>query len=131
MKIKLEDTTTSAQAVTKICYNEPTRNLNYRIECEDLQDLKKCVEIIKYYNDFDYKSINRALDRYFTPEDKFTFIIARENSPAMYIRLGTFGGEEVKDQLPDLMERFARDTKADEANIDDERIWHTIRFWWD
>jgi len=62
MNVKLGNCKTSAQAVTKICYNEPTRNLDFRIQCKDLEDLKRCVRIIKGYNDFDWEKVNKALD---------------------------------------------------------------------
>ncbi len=83
MNVKLGNCKTSAQAVTKICYNEPTRNLDFRIQCKDLEDLKRCVRIIKGYNDFDWEKVNKALDAWanfkrINNTDLLTYEIGRE-----------------------------------------------------
>ena len=159
MKIDLKDCTTSAQAMTEIGYNEPTRNLYFRVECEDLEDLKECVKIIKAYNDFDCNKINEALDkfanfkRFYNPgnrnngKDVLTFSIGREGSPVMYITWMKFGQETEfydSDELDEgsvevLTEKFFKEsmenlrewTRADECDIDLEGALKACRLWWD
>jgi len=156
MKIDLKDCKTSAQAMTTIGYNEPTRNLYFRVRCEGLEDLKECVKIIEAYNDFDCNRITGALDkfasfkRWYNPnnpnngQDVLTFEIGREGSPVLYISWMKFGNEDVKylktedsfgiftDELfEESMENLEKRAKADECHIDPEGWRKTCRLWWD
>jgi len=155
MKINLDECKTSAQSVTKICYNESTRNLNYRIQCRDLEDLKKCVRIIDGYNEFEWKNVNEALDKYcgvkrYYNEDNpnngnnlFDFDIAREGSVAMYIKFYlSIGGNLVyskegeiktfsKETFKLLCKAFQSDAKADECDVSKEGGYLVCRLWWD
>jgi hypothetical protein len=139
MNIDLTGCETSAQAVTKICYNEPTRNLDFRIKCENLDDLKKCVDIISEYNDFRAERVNRALEDHtntlvhspFNDEitnPAFEYEIAREGSVAIYIK-------ETWSQVKDMEERMRLikdETKADEMTIETTGMGRAeARFWWD
>lgn len=154
MNLSLEDCATTAQAVTKICYNESTRCLNYKMAADNLEDLKKCVEIIHGYNEFDYKIVNEALDdfanikRYYNPDnpnngnDLLDFEIGREGSPVMYIRYFNYG--EVKclaedgtnrpftvGDFEEAMRKLSRAAKADEFDIENDGMSFVCRLWWD
>ena len=156
MKINLDRCKTSAQAVTKICYGESTRNLNYRIQCENLKDLKKCVAIIDGYNYFEWRNVNKALDKYFdikkyynkdnpnNGNNLFDFDIARECSVAMYIKLyDGIAGRSLsyskegkiekfsKETFKSLSKSFQHDAKADECDIYEEGGYLVCRLWWD
>ena len=153
MKINLNKCETSAQAVTKVCYNEATRNLNYRIQCKDLDDLKECVSIINGYNEFEWKRVNRALDEFFdikkyfnkdnpnNGNNLFDFDIARESSVAMYIKF--YGGASScyskEGKMEDFLEAnfklacksFQHDARADECDIYEDGGYLVCRLWWD
>ena len=155
MKINLVNCKTSAQAVTKVCYNEFTRNLDFRIQCKNLEDLKKCVRIIKGYNDFDWKTVNKALDnwanfkQYYDStnsnngSDLLTYDIGREGSPVMYIKyskLSILGKKyqengQIKEFTQELFEEnmgtLAGIAKADECDIYKEGSYLVCRLWWD
>jgi len=145
MKIKLDNCKTSAQAVTKICYNEATRNLNFRIKCKDLKDLKECVRIIERYNAFDYKKVNKALDYYLTDKesdkDIFTFEIAREGSVALYVYSYYFTNKIEQQKFESKLRTFAKETMADECHFNfptndnkekkSDPIRLECRLWWD
>ena len=156
MKINLDKSDTSAQAVTQICYNEPTRNLNYRIQCENLKDLQECVRVIEGYNEFEWKRVNKALDEYFSIKryynkdnsnngnNLFDFDIAREGSVAMYIKFYQGLGDNTmcyskdgkiekftKENFKTLSKAFQHDARADECDIYDEGGYLVCRLWWD
>ncbi len=155
MKINLNDCPTSAQAVTKICYNEPTRNLEFQIECKDLNDFKECINIIEAYNEFDCKLVNKNLDkfanfrRYFNENnpnndsDVLKYCIGREGSVVMYIKYFEFSvstnkikenGEVIeftKELFEKNMKAFAKQTKADECDFGDDGYYKYCRLWWD
>jgi len=147
MNVKLGNCKTSAQAVTKICYNEPTRNLDFRIQCKDLEDLKRCVRIIKGYNDFDWEKVNKALDAWanfkrINNTDLLTYEIGREGSPVIYIRyslLGLSGNYQKGNQIKKLtdklfkksMETLAGLARADECHFTVEFGYKYCRLWWD
>lgn len=155
MKINLKDCKTSAQAVTKICYNEETRNLNFRIECENLDDLLGCIHIIKEYNDFDWKIINKNLveyanfKRYYNHDnpnngkDLLTYEIGREGSPVIYIKyfsISMLGNEyeengEIKKLTQELFEKNMKAlgalVKADECDFGNDGCYDYCRLWWD
>lgn len=142
MEIDLKDCETSAQAITKIGYGDShelkVRNLDFRVECENLEDLKKCVSIIESYNEFDVKKVNRALEDHtntliqspYNDEIKnpaFTYSIGREGSVVMYIK-------ERFDHVGDFEERMKlikTETNADELSFDDTGYGKEARFWWD
>jgi len=155
--INLANCKTSAQAVTKICYNENTRNLNFRIKCGDLKDLKECVQIIEGYNAFEWKKVNEALDlcaslkRFYgkdnpnNGQDFFEFEVAREGSPAIYIKYYAgsadqlkfypISGKATKEFKPStfkkLMDLFQEESLANECDIYTESIYEVCRLWWD
>jgi hypothetical protein len=154
MKINLEKAETSAQAVTTVCYNENTRNLNFRITCENLNDLKESVKIIDQYNDFNWETINEALDQYVSFKrfyndenpnngtDLLTFDIGRESSPVMYVKYFEPQGNkyrtennEVRDFTKEDFEKslraFANIAKADECDFGNDGCYSYCRLWWD
>jgi hypothetical protein len=154
MNIDISKYNTSAQAGTAIFYNESTRNLNYRIECDDLEDLKECVKIIRSYNDFKDTRVNEALDEYAkfkrfynldnpnNGNDLLKYDIAREGSVAMYIKFYNFGEEkyiaengEIKVFTPELfkknMQIFGKVAMADECDIEEDNGIYICRLWWD
>ena len=145
MNINLKNCETSAQAVTKICYNESTKNLDFKVRCENLEDLKKCVQIIKEYNDFNYKTINTALNEYASLKkyyDLFELAIAREGSPAMYISIFMFSisnkykeANQIKEfsgkDFEVRMKALAGEIQADECDFYQDGCRFTCRLWWD
>jgi hypothetical protein len=157
MKINLESCKTTAQGVTKICYNEKTRSLNFRIECESLEDLLECVKIINGYNDFDWNTVNTSLKlyalfkQYYNPEnpnngkDLLVYEIGREGSPVMYIKYFsmTLNGNgnkyeengEIKEFTQEIFEKnmriLARLSKADECDFGNDGCYQYCRLWWD
>lgn len=155
MKINLDNCKTSAQAVTKIGYNEDTRNLDFRIECENLDDLLECVKIIKEYNDFDWKIVNENLakyanfKRYYNPDnpnngkDLLTYEVGRENSPVIYIKyfsMSTIADKyeengEIKELTKELFEENMKVlgalTKANECDFGNDGCFYYCRLWWD
>jgi len=153
MKINLDNQKTSAQAVTKICYNKETRNLDFKITCEGLKDLEKCVKIIKTYNEFDYKIINQALEdhagieKYYNEknpnngENILKFDIGREGSPVMYIKLSNFSGntymangkveEYTREMFKKDMNILAKITNVAECDFDQNGGYYVCRLWWD
>lgn len=155
MKINLKDCNTSAQAVTKICYNEETRSLTFRVECEDLKDLLECVKIIDGYNEFDWKTVNANLaqyadfKRFYSAEnrnngnDLLKYDIGREGSPVMYIKyfVPSIGGNkytengEVREFTKEIFEKNMRAlgalVKADECDFGNDGCYEYCRLWWD
>ncbi|MFA7708340.1 MAG: hypothetical protein WCX73_05305 [Candidatus Pacearchaeota archaeon] len=151
MKIKLNDCLTSAQAVTKICYNEDTRNLNFQIECKDLNDFKECINTIKAYNAFDCKLVNEKLNKYANfrifynldnpnnGQDFLKYNIGREGSVVMYIKYFKIGfckeNGEITEFTQELFEKnmkaFAKEAKADECDFDNDGCYNYCRLWWD
>jgi len=158
MKIDLDNCKTSAQATTKICYNEKTRNLDFRITCESLQDLKECIKIIQAYNDFDWEIINQALEDYANVKrfynegnlnngkDLLTFDIGRESSPVLYIKLFNYSIAQAQNTYKTesgeirtySQEQFEKDmkalgalAKADECDFGADGVYTYCRLWWD
>ena len=154
MKINLDNCKTSAQAVTKLCYNEPTRNLTFRVECQDFEDLLECVKTIKAYNDFDWKKVSDGLKKYAhlgkyfsidnpnNGNDLFTYDIGREGSPVMYIKWFNMNfsnkyqeGEEIKEMSDELFEKNMKAlqtlVKADECDCGNDGCYNYCRLWWD
>lgn len=94
--------TSAAQAMTVIGYgdsfNLAVRSLDYQIKCEDFKDFATCIKLINSYNEFDSDRILAAakgvldLKMYLNENNGnnggslFTFIIARESSPAFYVK---------------------------------------------
>lgn len=93
---------TAAQLMTAIGYgdsnNLAVRSLDYCVKCEDFKDLKSCLKIIGSYNDFDAERIIKSavwplnLQHYLNEGNQnngkqlFEFHIAREYSPAFYVK---------------------------------------------
>lgn len=136
----------TAQVFTAIGYNESTRNLDFRVKCESLNDLKQCVNIIRAYNEFDAERINEALDQHASKKayynegnpnngkDKYTFTVGREGSPVMYVELYAANDEEVK-EFKSAMEYLSRKALADEFSIKEDKFAGSTmlqaRLWWD
>lgn len=102
--------TTAAQAMTLIGYSSTCRSLDYRVKCEDFNDLKACINIIESYNDFDAALIVKkafwylALHHFVNSDnpnngkDLFDFHIAREYSPAFYVGYnGKYNNRQIVD----------------------------------
>ncbi len=155
----IKDCKTSAQAVTAICYNEETRNLDFQIQTNNIDDLKECIKIIDQYNEFDSSTINTAIDNFLNlkiwygkdnlnnGKDLYEVKIGRENSPVMYVTLQTFMRDTLTlkmyrketellpimtiDTFKDTMREFAHATKADECDFTKDGMGITCRMWWD
>lgn len=116
----------SAVEVTKLCYDESTRNLMFKIQCGDLKDLQGCVKVIDSYNEFNQKIVVPALDKF----EKFKgvgYFIGREFSVAMYFDAGWGQDAETIYDFDREVEHFAHITKADEYN----KVGSEWRVWWD
>lgn len=115
-----------ALTTTVLGYNEATRNLNFRIECESLLELKECVRIINRYNEFsDDVIIPRLAELDLKTGGTLTYSIGREGSPCMYIRM-MFGGSG--ERITNAIEEFAKATLADECDLVSVNEY---RLWWD
>ena len=141
MNINLQDCKTPAQAITKICYNESTRNLNFRVRCENMNDLWNCLSIIDSYNDFDAVKIIEALDKLIVTNDAFkpkngreffTFEIGRENSPVLYVMWSSAMRKVDTSEVKRLMRSLGRKMDVDESGAvsEDAAIFFEHRFWW-
>lgn len=106
MKIETVEISSAAQLMTLAGYDTqfskeakiPFRNLRFRTEAADMDDLKKCVRLIDGYNDFLPIDVNSALTKYLhlpqfygesNPNNGNSYIkfdIGREGSPVMYIK---------------------------------------------
>ena len=133
-ELDLHKCMSSAEAVTKICYHESTRNLNYRIGCYDLMDLERCVEVIEGYNGFLWKVVVEALRVSFSDKDSFgtdlaSFEIGREGSPVIYVKWWKREGSNKASKK--LLKNFGALSFADEISIKDDGPYLIGRFWWD
>lgn len=144
------DVKTSTQIITFFSYNEPTRNLNFRVECKNLEDLQQCVKIIDSYNDFNWKTINKALNEHVSHKvyynqdnpnngnDLFTFHIGREGSPVIYIDFNSKLRAKYKidktltqEEFKEIIKNLAKDALADEHSTESTASGITARLWWD
>lgn len=117
VKIGNKTLKTAAQIMTLIGYgdiqNLPVRSLDYCVKCESFADLMACIEIIDSYNEFDAARIKKAafweLNKlhYLNSENPnngknlFDFHIARESSPAFYVKWnGKYNTAIIKDKEP-------------------------------
>lgn len=114
----------SAVEMTKLGYTEETRNLDFRVMCGDLENLKECVSVIDNYNEFSARVVNTALDKFAGLKD-VSYYIGRESSVVMYFDQGFFA-TDTKD-FDYEVEQFAKITLADECNKNGNE-W---RLWWD
>lgn len=106
---------TAAQLMTAIGYgdsqNLPVRSLDYCVKCEDFEDLKACFDIIGSYNEFDAERIKKytnwrlSIQHYLNTANPnngkplFDFHIAREHSPAFYVKYnGKYNNFYIKDR---------------------------------
>lgn len=106
---------TAAQLMTAIGYgdsdNLPVRSLDYCVKCEDFKDLKACFDIIGSYNEFDTERVKKytnwrlSIQHYLNDASPnngnplFTFHIAREYSPAFYVKYnGKYNNYYIKDR---------------------------------
>ena len=121
---------TTSQKVTKLCYTEETRNLNYAIRCDNKADLMACVELIDSYNYFDAKKINAVLLDLDEGEDKYTYAIGREGSPAIYIGFAGFMDGSDRKRFEGNMDKLNKLLQPDEYSHN-EGIYSATRFWWD
>lgn len=117
----------SAVEVTRLCYNEPTRNLMYRIQCGDLKDLQECVKVINAYNEFNNKIVNPALERFSKFGNRVNYTIGRECSVVMYLENQDDYNDVKAKEFDGMVQDFATITKADECN----KIRNEWRLWWD
>ena len=118
---------TSALRTTELCYTEETRNLNYRIRCENLEDFRNCVRYIGSYNEFSLEAVNRIillLETIVPCRDLF-FDIGREGSPVVYVK--TYVGN-IKSMFGVLLEANGKKYVADEIGIEDQ---FSLRLWFD
>jgi hypothetical protein len=149
---------TAAQAMTLIAYGDsnglPFRCLDMKCQCEDYADLAACIRIIRTYNEFSGAAIlNAATDvldlKLFYNEGNpnngnsfFKFDIAREGSPAFYVKMSTGPYSPrfiddgtvryTEDDFRKSMAAFAKECKADEFDIEDENgVYLVARFWFD
>jgi len=117
----------SAQMVTKRCYNESTRNLCFKILCNDYEDFKRCIQMVGAYNEFYPEELIKALDKNLDNKKTYRYFIGRELSPVIYI-------EETYilpgSKFQDIMETIASESRADEVNIERDP-WVVGRIWWD
>lgn len=115
----------SAVEVTKLCYTEATRNLDFRITCADVEDLKDCVRIIKQYNNFDSDVVNAEIDDKL-PSSGISVSIGREGSPVIYIKY--LFNKVSKNEMGAVIKVLADNTQADEFDLLPSGEW---RLWWD
>lgn len=156
--IKIGNTTanSAAQAMTLIGYGDcvksdiPFRNLDFKCRCQSLNDLVKCLGIIHSYNDFDSDLIKPRANEFLNKQafyndgnpnngnDLFTFDIAREGSPALYVSVSQYtlsvvnvdGRKYGISEFKADMKAFAEAAKSDEFDIEQSHQL-TARFWWD
>lgn len=88
---------TAAQQFTAIGYGDTYPALDFKVQCDDLEDLKKCVKIVASYNEFNANEVCIALNKhlYFgqywnannpnNGRDLLKYKFAREYSPAIYV----------------------------------------------
>jgi hypothetical protein len=117
----------SAVEVTKLCYDESTRNLMFKIQCGDLKDLQECVKVIGSYNDFSAKIIVPALEK-FTKFKGVSYFIGREFSPVIYFDINWGWDEATRKDFEYEVGQFAEVSRADEFNVIQNE---GIRLWWD
>lgn len=106
------------------------RSLSYKVECENVWDLKKCVKIIDSYNEFAAADVCAALNKHLSfakfysegnpnnGNELLRYEIAREGSPAIYVRFSHYnmaGGDTVKI----LTDREGNLIYTEEYHVDD------------
>lgn len=103
-------------------YEEPTRCLQFRVDCGG-QAPEAC-RIIESYNAFDGEAVAEALEAIVEEYGNIleTIEVGREYSPVIYIHLDSGA---IVDQGPIMVALDA--LGADEVTYRD----HTIRAWWD
>jgi hypothetical protein len=134
---------------------EDLRNLDYKSETVQNPELaKEMVKEIKFYNDFDYRKVNAALDK--VSDDLMSIKVGRESSPVIYLELPYWESQKYKPkkenrkltdaEVQDIYKRVKvafKDAKVDEFSSgsfesdtgfdepkDAEHMRH-IRLWWD
>lgn len=124
----MQNITSTAQKVTSICYTEKTRNLNYRIECDSLDDFKGCLAIIDQYNEFNALTIIDALKVLEKYNLKYT--IGREGSPVIYISASSISND--LKYFHEDMQHFNVLALADEFDKENDSPWsNSYRLWFD
>ena len=116
-----------------------TRSLDFRTESVDIPTAKEMVKVIKYYNEFDYKKVNEAIDK--VKDDINSIQIGREGSPVIYIGLPYWENQKMKpkgenrkltegerQQIINKVEKAFFEAEYDEFNVDE---FNRIRIWWD
>lgn len=152
----------AAQAQTLIAYGDlydlPFRNLSFKVECEDFKDFAACLRIIKQYNEFNSaKILQKATElmdikRYWNEKNPnngrnmYSFEIARESSPAFYIKFNDFlkpksiADGEIFEHTGEIFERNMKMIKEfiepdefelEKNNFYNESTYYTARFWYD
>lgn len=146
----------AAQAMTLIGYGDcvnasiPFRNLDFKCRCESFNDMIKCLQLIHSYNEFDSDLIAPMAKTFLNKgvfyndnnpnngNDLFTFDVAREGSPALYVSLSLVrsqislvdGKQYNAAQFNADMEAFSQACRCDEFNIE-KGYTLVARFWWD
>ena len=124
MKIDLQECKTSAQAMIKLGFNEATRNLQFRVNCEDLSDLRNCVSLINEYNSFNWITVNKAIDSFLSDkhhskkEYLLDFDIGREFKPVLYVKCWAY--DISKQDFVKKMETFMSVSGANECEFNFE-----------
>lgn len=120
---------------------EGTRSLDFRTENLSPKLAKEMVKIIRYYNNFDYKKVNKALSKIQNKVDGIE--IGRENSPVMYLyipywiegtkrkprrKLENYERVEIYNQIKDAF----KEAKVDEVSeMEGVEAPYKVRLWWD
>jgi hypothetical protein len=134
---------------------EDLRNLDYKSETVQNPELaKEMVKEIKFYNDFDYRKVNAALDK--VSGDLMSIKVGREGSPVIYLELPYWESQKYKSkkenrrltdaEVEDIYKRVKvafKDAKVDEFSSGafesetsfeepkDAEHMRYIRLWWD
>jgi hypothetical protein len=114
-------------------YDNITRNLDFRVSCENIEDAIKCIELIGGYNDFSPERVSSALRKNFGGTEQssynkdiqvplYSFSVGRESSPVLYVRqLQADNDKENKE------DNFIKEAFVDEFTSSNNES----RFWWD
>lgn len=128
------------------------RNLNFKAECESYQDFKRCIELIKEYNEFDSDLILKHAEKILglqsfygesnpnNGKSHFKFEVGREGSPVFYVKFSNYynnniiaqrdGGlvkwqEYTGEDFKFHMQVISNRIKADEFEIEEQDLSST------
>ena len=114
----------NALPIVKAGYNEATRNLDFRAECGDFQELIECAKVIGGYNKFNVDIVEKLGEITKGDEYRLTYHIGREGSVVIYI---TAWG----DLSPLKMDLERAEDKLLFDEIDLFKNNSELRLWWD